>query len=228
MRLLGLIGGTSWHATQMYYHLINTKASEVLGTASNPTLLLYSQNIAIMKSGDLDVIIPSYIEIAKKLKAAGAEKLMLLANTPHLVVDAVENETGLSFIHIADSAAKKAKELGVTKLGLLGTQTTMTKPFLIERLEKRHNLQVIVPTNNNIPLVHARIAGELTQGTFTDDSRNFFLNQMDYLVQQGAETIVLGCTELPILMQGVSYKVPFLDTTKLHAYDAVEFILGEA
>lgn len=227
MRLLGLIGGTSWHATQMYYDLINRKASEILGTAANPTLLLYSQNIAIMKTGDLEIIIPSYIDIANKLKVAGAEKLMLLANTPHLVVDAVEKETGLSFIHIVDSTAKRAKELGVSKLGLLGTLTTMTKPFLKDRFKEKHGLEVIVPEEEHLPRVHARIAGELTQGTFTDEARAFFLNKMDELVDRGAEAIILGCTELPILMKGTSYKVPLLDTTKLHAYDAVSFILGQ-
>ena len=227
MKLLGIIGGTSWHATVVYYTRINQLAAKYIGEAANPPLLIYSQDITVMRSGEIDRIKASYLSIAKTLENQGAEAIVIAANTPHIIAPYVQEQIGIPILHIADSTAKKAKKKGVTTLGLLGTLPTMTKDFLKARLKEIHNLDTIIPDDKHLEKVHEYISKDLTQGKFTEESKTYFKNQMDLLVEKGAEAIILGCTELPILFKDVDYKVPLLDTTELHVNDAVEFIFKD-
>lgn len=226
MKLLGLIGGTSWHATVVYYTRINQLSAKFIGEASNPPLLLYSQDISVMRSGDIDRINNSYLKIAQSLEREGADAIVIAANTPHLVVPFVQSKIGIPILHIADSTAEEAKRIGVDSVGLLGTLPTMKKDFLTGRLRDNHGLNVILPDTEDQPEVHRFISEELTQGEFSESTKSYYIKQMDKLVANGAQAIMLGCTELPILFNNYEYQVPLLDTTELHVKAAVEYIFS--
>ncbi|WP_037315098.1 aspartate/glutamate racemase family protein [Salegentibacter sp. Hel_I_6] len=227
MNLLGMIGGTSWHSTIEYYRLLNELVGDKIGTQQNPPLLLYSLNVKLMRENDPEKIKNSYLEIATKLEKAGAKAIIICANTPHLVFDFVQPKINIPILHIADAIAKEAQRHGYKKLGLLGTKPTMTGNFLQGRLAEKHQIDTLIPSEEYIDETHLFISEELTQGKFTDKAKDFYLEQMQLLKERGAEAIILGCTELPMLIKETDTKIPLLDTTKLHAQMATEFILKE-
>ena len=227
MNLLGMIGGTSWYSTIEYYRLLNELVGEEFGKKQNPPLLLYSLNVKLMRENDPEKIKNSYLEIAQKLENGGAKAIIICANTPHLVYDFVQPKIDIPILHIADAIAIEAKRKGFKKLGLLGTKPTMMGNFLQGRLAEKHQIETLIPAENYIDEVHQFISEELTQGKFTDKAKNFYLKQMQLLKDRGAEATILGCTELPMLIKESDTKIPLLDTTKLHAQMATEFILKE-
>ncbi|SKB39832.1 aspartate racemase [Salegentibacter holothuriorum] len=227
MNLLGMIGGTSWHSTIEYYRLLNELVGEEIGTQQNPPLLLYSLNVKLMRKNDAEKIKNSYLEIAQKLENAGAKAIIICANTPHLVFDYVQPKINIPVLHIADAIAKKAKQKDFKKLGLLGTKPTMRGSFLSGRLRDKHQIETLIPTDEYIDETHRIISEELTQGKFTNAAKDFYLEQMQLLKERGAEAIILGCTELPMLIKEKDTEIPLLDTTKLHAEMAAEFILKD-
>ena len=227
MNLLGMIGGTSWHSTIEYYRLLNELVGEKIGTQQNPPLLLYSLNVKLMRENDSEKIKNSYLEIAQKLESAGAKAIIICANTPHMVYDFVQPKINVSILHIADAVAREAKQKSYKKLGLLGTRPTMQGDFLQARLRDRHQIETLIPDDNFIDETHRFISEELTQGKFTDVAKKFYLEQMQLLKERGAEAIILGCTELPMLIKEKDTEIPLLDTTKLHAEMATEFILND-
>ena len=227
MNLLGMIGGTSWHSTIEYYRLLNELVGEKIGTQQNPPLLLYSLNVKLMRENDSEKIKNSYLEIAQKLESAGAKAIIICANTPHMVYDFVQPKINVPILHIADAVAKEAKQKSYKKLGLLGTRPTMQGDFLQGRLRDKHQIETLIPADNFIDETHRFISEELTQGKFTDVAKKFYLEQMQLLKERGAEAIILGCTELPMLIKEKDTEIPLLDTTKLHAEMATEFILKD-
>ena len=227
MNLLGMIGGTSWHSTIEYYRLLNELVGEEIGSEQNPPLLLYSLNVKLMRENDPVKIKNSYLEIARKLENAGAKAIIICANTPHLVFDFVQPKINIPILHIADAIAKEAKQKKFKKLGLLGTKPTRTGDFLQGRLQEKHQIETLIPAEEYIDETHRFISEELTQGKFTDTARNFYLEQMQLLKERGADAIILGCTELPMLIKEKDTEIPLLDTTKLHAQMATEFILKD-
>jgi aspartate racemase len=227
MNLLGMIGGTSWHSTIEYYRLLNELVGDKIGRQQNPPLLLYSLNVKLMRKNDPEKIKNSYLEIAQKLENAGAKAIIICANTPHLVYDFVQPKIDIPILHIADAIAKEAKQKGFKKLGLLGTKPTMMGDFLQRRLKENHQIETLIPAEEHIDETHRFISKELTQGKFTDKAKKFYLEQMQLLKARGAEAIVLGCTELPMLIKQNDTEIPLLDTTKLHAQMATEFILKD-
>lgn len=227
MNLLGMIGGTSWHSTVEYYRLLNELVGEKIGKQQNPPLLLYSLNVKLMRGNDPGQIKNSYLEIAQKLENAGAGAIIICANTPHLVYDFVQPKIDIPILHIADAIAKEAKQKGFNKLGLLGTKPTMTGDFLQGRLAKKHQIETIIPEQEYIDETHRFISEELTQGKFTDAAKSFYLNQMQLLKDRGADAVILGCTELPMLIKEKDTEIPLLDTTRLHAQLATDFILKD-
>lgn len=226
MKKLGLIGGTSWHSTIEYYRLINELAGKKLGDGSNPPLLLYSLNIALMRGMNIDKIGAEYIEIAKKLEAAGAEAIIICANTPHMIYPLLVPRIDIPVLHIADATALEAKKLKIRKLGLLGTKATMEKDFLKDRLRKEHDLDALTPGLTARDEIHRIISEELTRGLITDKAKAFMLEEMEKLKLQGAEGVILGCTELPLLLYPEDFDLPLLNTTLLHAEMAVRFVFG--
>ncbi len=226
MNTLGMIGGTSWHATEAYYRLINEGVSEKIGSWNSPSLIIYSINIALMRAQDKEKIKEHYLDVAQKLEVAGAKAVVICANTPHLVYDFVQPQIGIPFLHIAEATGKEAKRLKLKKLGLLGNRPTMTGSFIGGYLESHFNLEVIIPEGDAIDRSHNFVSKELTQGKFTKVAKDFFLKEISKLKSRGADGIILGCTELPILLKDEAAEVPMLATTNLHAQMAVDFILS--
>lgn len=226
MKTLGLIGGTSWHSTIDYYRLINEGVSEKIGSQFNPQLILYSLNIRIMRELDRDRINEKYLEVARTLQQAGAEGLMICANTPHMVFPFLQPNIDIPVLHIADAVGEEAAKKGLTKLGLLGNKPTMTGGFIPERLEEQYGIETIIPEGMAIGRSHYFISKELTQGTFSEDARSFYKEQIKRLNDRGASGVILGCTELPLLLNSTDSEAPLLSTTDLHAKMAVDFILS--
>ena len=226
MRKIGLIGGTSYHSTLVYYRLINELVQEKIGAGSNPTMLIYSQNIDLMRSQDFKKIRETYLETSLMLQNEGMEAIVICANTPHLVYDYVQPKIDIPILHIANAIGEEAERLGLKKLGLLGNKPTMTKGFIPKILKEKYHIETIIPEEHCISTAHNYVSKELTQGIFSEESKSFFLNQMRLLRDRGAEGIILGCTELPILINKEDIDMPLLSTTDLHAKMAADFILS--
>ena len=227
MKTLGMIGGTSWHATEMYYRLIQQGVAKKIGAWNSAPLILHSINIAIMRSQNEEIINAKYLDTAQKLEKSGARAILICANTPHLVYDFVQPQIGIPFLHIAEATGREAKRLGLKKLGILGNKPTMTGSFISGYIKDEFDIDVIRPEGDGLDYSHHYVSKELTQGKFTADARLFFLEEMAKLESRGADGIILGCTELPILLKEVTAEIPFLSTTTLHAQMAVDFILSE-
>ncbi len=226
MKLLGMIGGTSWHSTVEYYRLINELAGNKLGGSQNPPLLLYSLNIQLMREQNIEKIQAAYLEISKKLETAGAKAIIICANTPHMIYEYVQPKINIPIIHIAEAIGKEAQKQGLKNLGLLGTKPTMTMDFIPGYLDKNFDIQTVHPDRKDFGEIHRYISEDLTQGKFTPQAKTYFINQMKKLEEKSADGIILGCTELPMLLSQEDFHLPLLDTTKLHAQLAVDFILG--
>ncbi|WP_291788309.1 amino acid racemase [Cecembia sp.] len=226
MKLLGLIGGTSWYSTIEYYKLINELAGEHIGHDQNPSLLIYSQNIQLMREQDKEKINQTYLEISRKLESAGAKGILICANTPHMVYDFVQPQIGIPILHIAEAIGRKAKKMGLQKLGLLGNRPTMTGDFIPSYLKRNFDIETLIPDTEFIDRSHYFVSKELTLGIFTDEAKSFYQKQMELLAGKGAEGMIMGCTELPLLIKEEDSEYPLISTTQLHAQMAVDFILG--
>ena len=225
MRTIGLIGGTSWHSTMAYYKLINEGVGAVIGTQGNPELILFSINIEIMREQNREKINAKYLEVSRKLIDAGSEAIVICANTPHMVWDFVQPQIEVPILHIADATALEAKRQGLKKLALLGNRPTMTGSFISGVLEEKYGIQTLIPQADALMQAHTYVSEELTRGKFTEEARVFFRTQIEQLKARGADGVILGCTELPLLLKASDLPLPGLATTDLHAQMAVDFIL---
>lgn len=225
MKNIGLIGGTSWHSTIVYYRFLNEMVGAKIGTHANPELLLYSLNVELMREQNIQKINNKYLEIAQTLQTAGAEAIVICANTPHMVYKFVQPKINIPILHIADAIGKEAKNNNLNKLGLLGTRPTMKEDFISSPLKENFGIETIIPDDEHIDQNHHFIAEELTKGIFSTEAKKFYIEQMKLLQKKGAEGIILGCTELPMLLDQKDFDLPLLATTKLHAQMAVKFIL---
>lgn len=225
MKRLGLIGGTSYHSTLQYYKAINAQVIEQNATHSNPELLLYSITMDVMRRQEQEEINSVYLNAAKKLQEAGAEAIVICANTPHMAVEFVQPQLEIPFLHIGDSIGNEAVQHNFKKLLLLGNRPTITKAFLKDYLIEKYNLEVIIPEEEAIEKSHYFVSDELTKGIFSKEAKVFYKE----LIEKHQNTIdaaILGCTELPILLKDESSKTPFIKTTDLHIQTAVEFIFS--
>ena len=225
MKTLGMIGGTSWFSTQEYYELINRGVAEAIGTQGNPELIIYSINIELMRSRDWDKINAKYLDVAKKLEQAGAAAIVICANTPHVVYEFVQPKIDIPILHIAAATGQEAERLGLKKLGLLGNRPTMTGSFISGYLQSKFEMDILIPEGNNLDKANHFVSAELTQGKFTPEAKDFFMKEIELLRARGADGIILGCTELPLLIKPKDVTLPTLATTDLHAKMAVDFIL---
>jgi aspartate racemase len=226
MRTLGMIGGTSWHSTVVYYRLINELVGNKIGTQGNPPLIIHSINIELMREQNREKINAKYLDVARKLDQAGAEAIVICANTPHMTYDFVQPQIGIPILHIADAVGTEAKRLGLKKLGLLGNRPTMTGNFIPKILDSKYDIETIIPEARFIEQAHNYVFKELTQGKFTDRAKGFFKAQIELLKADDADGIILGCTELPLLIKQEEVDIPTLATTDLHAQMATDFILS--
>jgi aspartate racemase len=230
MRTLGLVGGTGWVSTLEYYRLINEGVNRRLGGHDAARCIVYSLNFGDVmraKEGDAEQhrVRPMVIDAAARLAAAGAEGLVLCANTLHWFADAVERAVPLPLVHIATATGNRIRTAGLLRVGLLGTRPTMERRFYRQRLEAM-GIEVIVPDELARALVHDAIFGELVQGRFTPATKCAFLGVIAGLRARGAEGVVLGCTEIPLLVRREDCDLPLFDTLAIHADAAVEFALA--
>ncbi|GEM90066.1 aspartate/glutamate racemase family protein [Oceanithermus desulfurans] len=229
MEIIGVLGGMSWPSTLEYYRLMNEAAQARLGPDRSAEILLYSLDWGrierLQHAGDWDALSEELITGARRLVLGGAGFLVIATNTMHKVADAVAAVSGLEVLHIADATARALREAGVRRAGLLGTRFTMEEPFMRERLEG-WGLEVLVPEPEDREAVHRIIYEELVQGVVRDASREVYRGMMARLVERGAGGIVLGCTEIGLLVGPEDAPVPVFDTTRIHAEAAVARALG--
>lgn len=229
MKTLGLIGGMSWESTIPYYRQINQTVKQTLGGLHSAKLIIYSVDFheieALQRSGEWDQAGEILAHAAQSLQGAGAELLVLCTNTMHKVAGAIEAAVTIPLLHIADPTADAIKAQGLQKIGLLGTRFTMEQTFYKNRLQEQHGLEVVIPPSTDRDLVHRIIYEELCLGNINLSSQQDYIRIMQELVQQGAQAIILGCTEISLLVQAEHASVPLFDTTALHARSAAEWIL---
>ena len=229
MKTLGLIGGMSWESTVPYYRLINEAIKARLGGLHSARLVLYSvdfEEIArLQHAGDWDAAGNVLADAAQRLERAGAEALVICANTMHKVAPAIEAAVRMPVLHVVDAVAEDIRAAGFSKVGLLGTRFTMEHPFYAERLAQ-HGLQALIPEKDDRDIVHRVVYEELCLGKIVDASRDKYRRIMARLVAQGAEAIILGCTEISMLVGTQDASVPLFDTTAIHARKAAEWLVA--
>jgi aspartate racemase len=231
MKTIGLLGGMSWESTIPYYRQINQHIKQQLGGLHSAKIILYSVDFAdieaLQRSGDWDRAGELLAEAAVKLQAAGADCLVLCTNTMHKVAAVIETAVTIPLLHIADATAEAIQLAGLNKVALLGTRFTMEQDFYKKRLTESYGLEVLVPDEESRALVHQVIYQELCLGLVKPDSRLQYLQIMADLVVQGAEAIILGCTEIALLVSAEDCAVPLFDTTFLHAQKAADYALEQ-
>lgn len=229
MKTIGLIGGLSWESSAHYYRLINEGVKARLGGLHSARVLMLSLDFApiaaLQASGDWDVLDGQMAEAARSLTAGGAEMLLICANTMHLCAEAVEAATDVPLLHIADPAIAAIRAAGYARVGLLGTAFTMEKPFYTGRMAAA-GIAAIIPGDADRATVHRIIYDELVQGVIRDESRAEYRRIIAALIADGAEAIVLGCTEIMLLVDARDSAVPLFDTLALHVEAAVEMALA--
>ena len=230
MKTLGLIGGTGWVSTVDYYRVINKEINVRLGGLNSAKMIMYSINQQEFRPATDESGLAEFAEyltgIARRLETAGAECLVLCANTPHMAADLVQAKIGIPLIHIADVTAKAILSKNMKSVGLLGTKMTMEQSFYKDRL-KSFGIATLVPDQPQREYINRTIMTELELAVLKDETRSKYLEIIDSLVAEGAEGIILGCTEIPLLIKQSDCEIPVFDTTTLHAMAAVEFALSD-
>jgi len=230
MRTIGLIGGMSWESSAEYYRLINQQVRDRLGPLRSAQLLMFSVDFGPVEqaqhAGRWDDAAAILVDAARRLEAGGADCVVLCTNTMHKVAAQIQAAIDIPFLHIADPTGQAAVAAGALKVGLLGTAFTMEQDFLKERLTAM-GLTVLVPETDERQAVHRIIYDELCVGIISDTSRNVYQQVIESLTARGAQAIILGCTEIGMLVKPEHSALPLLDTTDLHAQAAVAFALGD-
>lgn len=225
MQVIGVLGGMSWESTQSYYRALNEGVKQVLGGFHSAKIVLVSVDFAeietLQQQGDWDKAGEILASAAQNVERAGADFLLLATNTMHKVAPAIEQAIGIPLLHIADATAEQLQQDGITRVGLLGTRFTMEQAFYKARLQDAFGIEVVVPDDAEREAVHRIIFDELCQGEINSDSRERYLGIIESLQQQGAQAVILGCTEIALLIEQAHTHVPLYDTTALHASRAV-------
>ena len=231
MKTIGLIGGMSWESSVEYYRIINETIQAKLGGLHSAKSVMYSVDFAeielLQHQGRWQEAAQVLIGAAKSVENGGADFVVLCTNTMHKVADDIQAHINIPFLHIADATARQIKDSGINKVGLLGTCFTMEEDFYKSRLTQKYGLDVIIPNAEGREIVHRVIYDELVVGKIRQDSKQRYLDIIQRLVEGGAEGIILGCTEIGLLVRDGDCRVPLFDTTKIHAVAAVEYALAE-
>lgn len=231
MKTIGLIGGMSWESSAEYYRIINEKIKEKLGGLHSAKCLMYSLDFAeveqFQQRGEWGQAAQLLIDAAMRLERGGADFLLICANTMHKVADEVQKQIQIPILHIVDATAGKIKQAGNKRIGLLGTRYTMEEPFYKSRLTEKYMLEVLVPEPDERAFINRTIFQELCLGMIQDVSRSRFIDIINNLSAKGAEAVILGCTEIPLLVKQADISIPLFDTTRIHAEAAVDFALSE-
>ncbi|MEN6637053.1 MAG: aspartate/glutamate racemase family protein [Clostridiaceae bacterium] len=229
MKTVGLIGGMSWESTITYYQLLNEGVKSALGGLHSAKILLYSVDFyeieALMSRGEWDAAAELLGGVAARLEAAGADLILICTNTLHKVAPQVQDRIRVPLVHIAEAAADELAANGITRVGLLGTKYTMTQEFYRDKLTAR-GIDVLIPEGEDIDLVNRVIFDELCLGVVKEDSRAAYLRVIAQLQARGAQGILLGCTELGLIVSKEDVTLPLFDTTVIHANKALALALG--
>ena len=229
MKTIGLIGGMSWESSAEYYKLINEFTSERLSGWHSSRCLLYSLDFAeieeLQNEYEWAKLTAIMIEAARRLEAAGAECILICTNTMHKTAEEIQEAISIPLIHIVDATGEEIKEKGLQTIGLLGTMFTMEDDFYRGRLSKKYGLKVIIPDKGDREVIHKIIYEELCLGKIRRASKEIFKQIIGKLEKEGAKGIILGCTEIPLLINQEDVKIPVFDTTRIHAKAGVDFAL---
>ncbi len=230
MKTLGLLGGMSWESSAEYYRLINQGISRELGGLHSAKLILWSvdfEEIERLQHADeweeMGVVLTN---MSKKMESIGVDGLVICTNTMHKLAPMISDNVNIPLLHIADATAQKLVSNGINKVGLLGTAFTMEQEFYKGRLSQMHGLEVITPAKEQRANIHKIIYDELCQGIIKEDSRKYYSDSILFLREQGAEAVILGCTEIGLLIEEKDSVLPIYDTTKIHAELAVEWMIS--
>lgn len=230
MKTIGLIGGMSWESSTEYYRLINTLVKEQLGGFHSAKCAMISVDFAeietLQRENRWAESAQMLIAAAQGLERAGAEVVLLCTNTMHKVADDIQASIHVPFLHIADATAEEIKTQGLVTAGLLGTRFTLEEDFYVGRLTQRHGLRVLIPDPAEREMIHRVIYDELVLGEIRAESKAHYLAAIERLIERGAQGIILGCTEIGLLVQSGDCRVPVFDTTRLHAQAAVAWALS--
>ena len=229
MKTIGLVGGMSWESTLEYYRIINETVKEKLNKLHSAKIIMYSvdfEEIELLQhKGKWDELTSLMIEIAQRLEKAGADFIVICTNTMHKVAEDMEKSVEIPLLHIVDVTAEKIKAKGINKVGLLGTRFTMEDNFYRDRLRK-HGIKAIIPSEKEREMIHSIIYNELCLGVIKESSREKFKKIIKNLAKRGAEGVILGCTEIPLLIKQEDVDLPLFDTTEIHAKASVDFALS--
>ena len=229
MKTIGLIGGMSWESSAEYYRLINQQVKARLGGLHSAKILMFSLDFAeiekLQSQGQWDQAGEILIDAAQRLEKGGADFLLLCTNTMHKLAGDIQQNISLPLLHIADATAQEIKKTTIKKIGLLGTKFTMEQDFYKGRLKDQFGFEVLIPDAADRQMVHDVIYRELCLGTIQSASKEKYKKIIDHLVVKGAEGVILGCTEISLLITQKDSLVPLFDTTKIHAAAAVEYAL---
>jgi aspartate racemase len=217
----------SWESSLEYYRIINRAVNNKLGGLHSAKSILYSVDFEVIeklqRQGDWEELTKIMIESAQRLESAGADMIIICTNTMHKMAEDMEKHINVPLLHIADATALKIKDYGLKKIGLLGTKFTMEQDFYKGRLINNYGLEVIVPDTEERQIIHDIIYNELCLGEIKESSKLSYIKVIDNLEKKGAEGVILGCTEIPLLIKQTDVKIPLFDTTKIHAEFAVDF-----
>ena len=230
MKVIGLIGGMSWESSAVYYKIVNQKVKERLGGVHSCQCLMYSldfeQVAALQHAGNWEKLSELMIDAAQRLARGGADFIVLCTNTMHKLADKIEENISIPLIHIADVTAEAIKNRGMKKVALLGTRYTMEQDFLKGRLSQKHGIETLIPDENQRAIIHQIIYEELVKGIILKKSRDAYLLIINDLIEKGAEGIILGCTEIGLLVTNEFTDAVLFDTTEIHAIKAVELAIA--
>ena len=231
MKTIGMIGGMSWESTLSYYKALNEGIKQALDGLHSAKICMYSVDFAeiekLQHQGDWAATAEILIDAARAVEAGGADFLLICTNTMHLVAPEVEAAISIPLLHIADATAERLVADRVKRVGLLGTRFTMEEEFYKGRLTDKYNIEVVVPESEDMDIVHNVIYSELCLGNVSGDSRQEYLRIIESLRDKGAEAVILGCTEIALLVQQAHTSVPLYDTTEVHATSAVKMAVNE-
>lgn len=230
MQTIGLIGGMSWESTAKYYRLINEQVKAMLGGFHSAKILLYSVDFAeiekLQSIEDWHSGAETMIDIALRLQAAGADLILICTNTMHKVADSVQEKLSIPLLHIADATAEELINHNISKAALLGTKYTMKQTFYSDKISAA-GIEVIIPDDEDVELINHVIYNELCLGVVSAESRRAFAGIIDKMAEAGAQGVVLGCTEIGLLISPEDAAIPVFDTTQIHAAAAVKMVVDE-
>ena len=229
MKTIGLIGGMSWESSALYYKIINQRVQHILGGVHSADCLLYSVDFAeiagLQHDNNWDELADVMVAAAQRLENGGADFIVLCTNTMHKLAAQIEEKVSIPLLHIADATAAEIQRQGFKKVGLVATKFSMEQDFLKSRYREKFGIEILIPEREERNEIHSIIYNELVKGIIKEDSREKFLSVIDQLVANGAEGVILGCTEIELLINQNDTDITLFETTKIHAEAAVQFSL---